>query len=637
MAATVLAAISCTKEVDNQIVPGEEYVTMSFNATLGTPTKTELGESNGVGVYKVLWSKDDMISIVADDNEMTSGYINGAKFTTDIVSANESATFTGEALEGDAFYAIYPYNESHRWYYNDNRFSAVFNVNQIAGNLENGLAVAKAEGSSLHFKHVCGYIKFEIPNSVTNIKQVSFEGNADETIGGKYVNVVPEAAVMHSVTSSNAVKKITLEPSSGDSFTPGVYYIAALPVDLEEGFTISFTDTDDKVAEKTTNKSASIKAGRILNLGAMTGLSFVQPYRHSLPLSDDFSGVDVLDKYVVDGQITVETDEHYISAGTAPELMLKPQASLTANVDLNGYNGYLTLSFKTNQIGRLAVSVQGTGVEIEELASSGKTYEYLISIPSGLPEFKFSITNKETGSSNNARLDDLKVDTGVIWPQNLSFETTSFSFVSGSSELSSFTGQQVSNAKTTVSYSSNNTDVADVDPSTGVVIVKNEVGTAVITAVAEETAEYRTGTATYSITVSPNVSTTEYTIAGETAVTVADGIASATVNGIKIVQAKKSGSTKVNETYLAVNKMRVYKGHTLSFSGKTFTKIVINCKSGKYGNSLSVNTGSVSIDTANNKVIWEGYSSEEITIYNESTATNVQLQPDTIVVTYVVE
>lgn len=635
MAAVVLAAISCTKDPDAQKVSEKELVTMSFDATLATPTKTELGESNGAGGYKVLWSKDDAITVVANDNSLTSGYTNGAEFTAEIQSACESATFTGLTTTGDAYYALYPYNENHRWYYYDDRFSAVFNVDQIAGNLENGLVVAKADNGTLSFNHVCGYIKFEIPNSVTNVTKVSFEGNAGETLGGKYVNVAPAATPMHSVTPSNVATKLTLVPSSGEVFTPGIYYIAALPVDMETGFTISFTDTDDRVAEKSTTKPATISAGHILNLGSMTGLSFDNAYAHYLPLNEDFSANNVLEKYIVDGAISVETNEQYISAGgEAPELMLKPQSSLTVNINPNGYDGYVTLSFNTNQIGRLTVSVQGEGVELQELTSSGKTYEYAISIPVGLPEFKLIIRNKETSSSNNARLDNLKIYEGVLWPQNLSFETSLYSFISNSSELSSFTGQEVKNAKTAVTYSSDNEEVATVDPATGVVHVKNSVGTANITAVAQASSQYRMGSASYAINVNPNIQTTEYKILGDTELTVENGKATATVNGITIVQAKKSGGTSVNANYKTVNTMRVYKGHTLSLSGKTFTKIVINCKPGKYGNSLTVNTGTVSIDTDSNTVVWEGYSSETVTIYNESTQSNVQLHPDTIIVTY---
>ena len=632
MAAVVLAAISCTKDPDAQKVSEKELVTMSFDATLATPTKTELGESNGAGGYKVLWSKDDAIKVYPHDGENQSS---GIAFTTDIASASVSATFTGEIEAAEDYYAFYPGSVNAKWYPSNNYFGVTLSDNQTSNGIANGFMAAKADSEkNLQFDHVCGYVKFVIPDEYDGkISKVYFEGKNEESLAG-YLWIFPDDMINNKVNSSPKTK-LTLKPASGDAFSSGTYYFTVFPATLEDGFTLTFIDTEARTATKSTSKPATISAGHILNLGSMTGLSFDNAYAHQLPLNEDFSANNVLEKYIVDGAISVETNEQYISAGgEAPELMLKPQSSLTVNINPNGYDGYVTLSFNTNQIGRLTVSVQGEGVELQELTSSGKTYEYAISIPVGLPEFKLIIRNKETSSSNNARLDNLKIYEGVLWPQNLSFETSLYSFISNSSELSSFTGQEVKNAKTAVSYSSDNEEVATVDPATGVVQVKNTVGIANITAVAVASSQYRMGTASYAINVTPNIQTTEYTIPKNTELTFANDQLTATVNGITIVQAKKSGNTKVNTSYATVNTMRVYKGHTLSLSGKTFTKIVIKCKSGKYGNSLSVNTGTVSIDKKNNTVVWEGYSAAAVTIYNESTESNVQLHPDTIIVTY---
>ena len=272
MAASILAAVSCTKEANNEVAPIKEKVAMSFDATIGIPTKVELGDATANG-YKVNWSVGDAITVVAHDNTKTTGYVNGDQFTTDLIEASTTATFIGESEAGDAYYALYPYNSSHRWYYDNSRFSAVFNAAQTANGLKNGLLTAKVVDGSLQFKHVTGYIKFEIPSTLTNIAQVTFSGKGDETIGGKYVYVSPDQAVMHSVTESNAVNKLTLLPD-GDVFAPGVYYIAALPAELESGIVMTFTDADGSVATKESANPAEIKAGDILNLGEISGLNF---------------------------------------------------------------------------------------------------------------------------------------------------------------------------------------------------------------------------------------------------------------------------------------------------------------------------------------------------------------------------
>ena len=80
---------------------------------------------------------------------------------------------------------------------------------------------------------------------------------------------------------------------------------------------------------------------------------------------------------------------------------------------------------------------------------------------------------------------------------NLSFGTTSYEITIGDS----FTAPTLSNPNNlTVSYSSNNSDVAEVDATTGVVTVK-AVGSATITASFAGNDVYKPGSASYTLTV----------------------------------------------------------------------------------------------------------------------------------------
>ena len=104
-----------------------------------------------------------------------------------------------------------------------------------------------------------------------------------------------------------------------------------------------------------------------------------------------------------------------------------------------------------------------------------------------------------------------------------------------------------------------------------------------------------------------------------------------TASGITIVQEKVSGSTAVNATYKTATTLRVYKGHALKFSGKTITKIEFTHTSDYKGNTVTASTGKyTSGDTSS---VWEG-ESDNITITNTATGSNVQLRPTKIVVTY---
>lgn len=268
VALSVILVHSCTKEPD--IV--KDLVTVSFDASVSHPTKVEIGESIPGG-YKVLWSAGDAISVFSDDPSRTSGYTNGSRFSTDIKTASSHAIFTGETDESDIYYAVYPYKPKHRWYYEDDCFSVVFDVEQTADGLNKGIAVAQAENGYLEFKHMTGFIKFEIPSDYSCLKKVSIKGNADEVIGGKYVTIYPGDQLAHEIAAYNASTELSLLPSE-DVFEPGVYFLAAMPAKLSSGITMTFVNSDDEIATRKSSASLEIKAGDIVDLGTVANLDF---------------------------------------------------------------------------------------------------------------------------------------------------------------------------------------------------------------------------------------------------------------------------------------------------------------------------------------------------------------------------
>lgn len=117
--------------------------------------------------------------------------------------------------------------------------------------------------------------------------------------------------------------------------------------------------------------------------------------------------------------------------------------------------------------------------------------------------------------------------------------------------------------------------------------------------------------------------------------TLADGALTLTSSsGVTIQQIKVSGSTNVNGSYNTTSTLRVYKGHALSFSGKTFKRIEITVDGANYGNGLTVNDGTLTpTTTSGGTIVWEG-NSDSVTITNVASESNVQLRTKKIVVTY---
>lgn len=117
--------------------------------------------------------------------------------------------------------------------------------------------------------------------------------------------------------------------------------------------------------------------------------------------------------------------------------------------------------------------------------------------------------------------------------------------------------------------------------------------------------------------------------------TLANSELSLTQNGITVVQKKVSGSSAVNSTYNTPSTLRVYKGHALTFSGKTIKKIEITVNDKYYGNSLTADSGALTpTTTSGGTIVWEGNASS-VTITNVASASNVQLRPTSIKITFV--
>ena len=89
---------------------------MSFDATIGTPTKVEIASSetvDGVTTHKLNWSVGDKIRVYSDN----SSGVDGVEFTTDISEPSATASFEGTIDAADAYYAFYPSSAKATWNY----------------------------------------------------------------------------------------------------------------------------------------------------------------------------------------------------------------------------------------------------------------------------------------------------------------------------------------------------------------------------------------------------------------------------------------------------------------------------------------------------------------------------------------
>ena len=503
MAASAIAAISCTKESKDQPAAEKEQVTMSFDATIGTPTKVEIASSEtaeGVTTHKLNWSVGDKIKVYADNEEGREG----VEFTTDISEPSATASFEGTVDAADAYYAFYPSSAKATWNYIKKYFFVAIPENQTSVGISSMYSMAKADGNNLQFSHTTGLIKFTLLAGLHyKVAKVTFSGNDSEPLAG-YLKVFPENTENNEIsTDYDTYSVISLSPSEGNTFRAGTYYMMVPPESFTNGITMTFTDEEGFVATKTSSNPAELKAGGILNLGGIGGqdLTFVGAYKHSLPWTEDFSSYNAAD-YQTQGDVSVKNNANCISGGSTPELRIDQNASFTARIDVQNTSRYLTLTYKSYQANSDQILSISEGAVLKDQGSIGQTRYYTIE----LDDDTELLTIKFLPTKMYSYIDDISLEEGVILPQKMSFSQTGAQAMVGRS----FTPPDLNGAKTAVTYSSSNPEVATVDTYSGIVTI-NAVGRTTITAIAEESDNYFEGTASYVLEVSAPVVGYSYT------------------------------------------------------------------------------------------------------------------------------
>lgn len=523
LAASALAALSCTKEVNDQTAPEKEQVTMSFDATIGTPTKVELGTSNGEGGYKVLWSKGDKIAILGD-TESTTGTVYPKEFGTNIEVASDQATFTGSVDKADKYYAVYPYESALNWAESYKNITVALSANQTADGISSGIAVATAEGTSLNFEHITGYVKFTIPAEYDDIKEVRFSGNDSEPLAGQYY-IYRDGQTANKFANSK-LTELSLVPSGEDVFAPGTYYFAAFPASLS-GLSITFIKSDDSKATKSSDKPAEIEAGNILNLGEISNLSFVTTVKETWSKITNISQV-VNGEYVVLAKTTENGDYGYLPTTTTssapvyvPQTIFDGSTEVVETAALDnvmrwsitkGVDGKLTIKnadgkylYCENDNKGLKVGETSDTWVIEEHAKSKLAFSLKSNTnPRYVGVYNAADWRSYTSVDHQNYANGLSSQLIIYYcgtivkksDQSISFPENDYEATLGQV----FDSPVLTGAITDVTYSSSDEDVATVDSETGTVTLVG-TGTTFISAEAVETDAYYAANATYKLTV----------------------------------------------------------------------------------------------------------------------------------------
>lgn len=228
-AMTMLAAVSCTKEITNETngsATGADLYHMTFTAN-SQQTKAELVDGKFIH-----WESGDQINVF--DNTET---VYDPFETSD---NGYQATFSGMAGKAEGYYALYPYQSDA--FMTEGAINATFPSEQtaVAGSFdpEAFIAVAQSDNEgNFSFKNVAALVQFTMPEG-ENATSATLTANADnEKLCGPVKITFDEEGNPSATANGTMTNAVTLK---GNLVAGETYYFVVRPgIAFNNGLTIS--------------------------------------------------------------------------------------------------------------------------------------------------------------------------------------------------------------------------------------------------------------------------------------------------------------------------------------------------------------------------------------------------------------
>ena len=241
LSAALLAGCSKEENIPEQNIPAATFQAVTESG--GTKTFLENGDSETES-HPVLWMPGDAIGITSASAFGRYEY-NGTENTA-------VADFEGDPVEGDSFYAVYPYSgeASLSGGVLSLELPSVQEYTPLSFAPASFPMVARSESTYLEFKNLCGLLKLNLTGTAT-VRSVVFRSSGRGVSGQATVDMNYES-VPELVMSGDAGTSVTLDCGEGVALSgtvPVPFYIV-LPAGTYDDFSIEVITADGKVMTK---------------------------------------------------------------------------------------------------------------------------------------------------------------------------------------------------------------------------------------------------------------------------------------------------------------------------------------------------------------------------------------------------
>ena len=255
-ALSAIAAVSCNKATVE--APKDELQDITFECRVdGLTSKAHI--SDGI---KSLWDNGDCISVfdAAGQNR---------KFTA--AEGGESASFSGQAVSGAKWQAIYPYDADAAISSGAITSELPHIQTALAGSFPKDAVILYGESSSneLIFRPVNALLKFTVPEGTASVKFESLDGKA---AAGVYVYDSQNKTM---TVAGTVYDNVVLSGDGAKALEAGkTYYMSILPFEHAAGIRLTLTGAGANAGKTIVREKASsvtFDGGVIYDMGAISG------------------------------------------------------------------------------------------------------------------------------------------------------------------------------------------------------------------------------------------------------------------------------------------------------------------------------------------------------------------------------
>lgn len=413
--AASLSLTNCTEKIEGPIAPATP-AGIPFEISADISTKTT---NNGLATQ---WATGDAINLFHAEAGKTD-YVSDNDFKLD---ATRVGVFTGSLAGGGLnasksydWYAFYPYSEYNKTpagvsketfgytHIGDKSQTQVGNDSKahLCGATLPLYGVVKGLASDVKpavtMNNLASVVAVKVKNTTTEplvVKSVSFTSTED-IVGTYYIDFTGENVVYTGSGDKYVSATASLTVNNGEAIaanSEATFYIPIKPHSVKTGSIL-------KISVNGYEKPLTLPKDVTFTAGSIKTLAFNYVDYVTIPWAEDFSGD--LSLYTLSN--STKRDESY-AKGSAPELMVKGSGSFSAKVKADAGNYVLT--FKSNHADYLTVLSSDKNVTVTKESDT----EYLLTVPEGGSTFTLTIKNTRTG--DNARIDDISLDTAVKVP-----------------------------------------------------------------------------------------------------------------------------------------------------------------------------------------------------------------------------